>query len=177
MTRDEDLDAVYNEVTANDTCIEDSVTSLLEEIVRLREEKDAVFDNLFRTEQQRDELLHELSLSRLANEEQDKRLSAVEFANTKVTQRLAAVEAERDAMESMYRHHVAVSLDAIAKLNRTEAILAALRKPSEAVVIAAENAMDTASATDCVPGDWNTAWVLDAIRAAVAAAEKEASDA
>lgn len=37
MTRDEVLDAVYDEVTANDTCVEDSVVSLLEEIVRLRE--------------------------------------------------------------------------------------------------------------------------------------------
>lgn len=36
MTRDEVLDAVYDEVTAKDTCVEDAVVSLLEEIVRLR---------------------------------------------------------------------------------------------------------------------------------------------
>lgn len=33
-------------------------------------------------------------------------------------------------MESMYRHHVEVALDAIAKLNHAERILAALREPS-----------------------------------------------
>lgn len=37
MTRDEVLDAVYDEVTAKDTCVEDAVVSLLEEIVRLRD--------------------------------------------------------------------------------------------------------------------------------------------
>lgn len=42
MTRDEMLDAVYDEVTANDTCVEDAVVSLLEEIVRLRGERDAM---------------------------------------------------------------------------------------------------------------------------------------
>lgn len=36
MSRDDMLDAVHDEVTANDTGMEDSVTSLLEEIVRLR---------------------------------------------------------------------------------------------------------------------------------------------
>lgn len=46
MTRDEMLDAVYDEVTANDTCVEDAVVSLLEEIVRLRCERDALRQQL-----------------------------------------------------------------------------------------------------------------------------------
>ena len=71
-------------------------------------------------------------------------------------QRLAAVEAERDALEGAHRHHVAVALSAIERLNRAKAILTKLREPSEAVLLAAAR-FDT----------------LEGLRAAVAAAEQE----
>ena len=47
---------------------------------------------------------------------------------------------ERDAMEGAYRHHVAVALGAIERLNRAEATLAALRAPSDAVIVAMQQA-------------------------------------
>ncbi len=67
------------------------------------------------------------------------------------------------------------SITLSAEHQRAERILAALREPSWAVTAAADDAMDAASALDCVPGDWSRSWVQDAIRAAVKAAEKETS--
>lgn len=121
MTRDEVLDAVYDEVTAKDTCVEDAVVSLLEEIVRLR--------------------------------------------------------GERDAMEGMSRHHAAVALDAIEKLNSAERILAALREPSEAVGKAAADEMygiDVDGVSSGAEAMYRSA-AIRVIRAAVAAAEQEAT--
>lgn len=64
-------------------------------------------------------------------------------------------------MERLYRHHVEVSLDAIAKLKRAKAILAKLREPSEAVLDAAVLGLPL---------------VGQIIRAAVEAAEQEVDD-
>ncbi len=84
---------------------------------------------------------------------------------------IAAVEAERDQMESMYRHHVAIALDAVAKLNHAQAILAALREPSAAVIHAGYAAWADASLKYQTLNEG----VADMIRAAVAAADKEAA--
>lgn len=97
----------------------------------------------------------------------------------RLREQLAVSESLREAQVKELSGKLIECLEAMCEdgneIARLERILAALREPSEAVMISAENAMDTASATDCVPGDWNTAWVLEAIRAAVAAAEKETS--
>lgn len=88
---------------------------------------------------------------------------------------IVRLRTERDDLRDMVNATQWGETVASAELEQLRRILAALREPSEAVIVAAEDAMDTASATDCVPGDWNTAWVLEAIRAAVAAAEQEVS--
>jgi len=96
---------------------------------------------------------------------------------------LAEVEEERDQMERMYRHHVNVALFAIDTLNQSQAIVAALREPSEAVIVACAKALRRHHEGV----EWCT-WealkeqtrqrMMDEVRivlsAAVAAAEKEA---
>ena len=106
-------------------------------------------------------------------EHYEERLAAVEAERDRllgekdaVFDNLFRTEQERDAMESMYRHHVAVALDAIAKLNHAQAILAALREPSEAV---SDAAFESFYGVD-MPRS-----LLWAIRAAVTAAEDEVS--
>jgi hypothetical protein len=82
-------------------------------------------------------------------------------------------------MERLYRHHVAVSLDAIAKLNRANAILDALREPSEAAMRAGNRHMLAMYRGEKKGGKYKLPlWgvISDILPAAVEAAEHEASD-
>ena len=83
-------------------------------------------------------------------------------------------------MERLYRHHVEVSLDAIAKLNRANAILAKLREPSEAAMRAGNLHMLAMYRGEKKGNKYKLPlWgvISDILPAAVEAAEQEVSNA
>jgi hypothetical protein len=86
-----------------------------------------------------------------------------------LVQEIDRLREERDAMEGMYRHHVVVALEAIERLNRAEAILAALREPSLIMRDAVRDALNARDVTDPIIGED----IDEIIAAAVAAAERE----
>lgn len=121
-----------------------------------------------RLRDERDKLLSELSISRLSYQQQD--------------ERLAFVEAERDAAEANAERRWEDILIAAKKIDRLQAILAALREPNEEVVEAAAEALYLRCDL-CRRGTWademaryKESYYEDAapiVRAAVAAAEQE----